>query len=195
MSRLLPFPTPARRILSLLAFTFLAACSSLSVVSNAPTVRAQVQAFDLDARFAVTQDHQRHAGRLVWAHATAGRDDLLLSSPFGQGVARIVLEPGSARIEMADGRVQVASDAEALTRDLLGYGLPVASLADWALGRVEGAGLQRDTHGRPMQLDTAGWHVAYGYDDDTPEALPARLDIRRDGGPEILLRIEAWRLP
>lgn len=127
-------------------------------------------------------------------HADGGRDELLLSSPFGQGVARIFIAPGTARIEMADGRRQEAGDAESLTRDLLGYGLPVGSLADWALGRSDAGGLQRDALGRPARLDAAGWQVAYEYDDANPEALPSRLDIRRAGGPEILLRIEEWRI-
>ena len=120
---------------------------------------------------------------------------MLLASPFGQGVAEIILDLGVAQLHAADGRRFEASDVEALTHEVLGYRLPLAGLAAWMLGRGERLHAGLDAAGRPVHAEVDGWQIDYAYDDESPGALPARLDIRREGGPEIRLRIEEWRVP
>ena len=72
--------------------------------------------------------------------------------------------------------------------------LPVARLPGWLTGRAAGdARLEADPFGRPARLNEAGWQVDYFYDDNRPDALPARLHISRPGEIELKLRIEEWR--
>lgn len=183
-------------LLSLAAL--LAGCAGPSVVpGQALPTRDRIADFSLEARFSLTQAHERHAGRLSWRHA-GERDELLLSSPFGQGVAEITLDRGYARLVASDRQVHEAADAEALTRDVLGYPLPIERLSSWLLGRgTTGAVLSPDSLGRPRTLASGVWFIEYEYGDDSRDALPSRLSIRRSGdaGPEILLRIEEWRVP
>ena len=39
----------------------------------------------------------------------------------------------------------------------------------------------------------AGWQVDYAYADDTPDALPERVTLRRADEIELRLRIEEWK--
>lgn len=173
----------------LLAAVWVAACSTLPVSTGLPA-REAIRDFSIEARFALSQDQQRHSGRLSWQHA-GDRDVLVVTSPFGQTMAEISVVPGKARLETAERNVHEAADAATLTREVLGYALPIASLADWLLGR--GGEIVRDEVGRPAYLSTADWEIRYEYDEPGASALPARLQAARVGGPEIRLRIEEWK--
>jgi outer membrane lipoprotein LolB len=154
--------------------------------------RQALEDFRLEGRFALRQDGQNHAGRLSWRH-TATEDELLLASPFGQGLARIVAAPGRAGLTLSDGTVFSAPDVPSLTEAVLGYRLPLALLADWVRGRAAGARtVERDARGRPLRLRCEDWNVEYGYADDDPAALPARLFAERVGAFELKLRVDEW---
>lgn len=123
-------------------------------------------------------------------------NELLLSSPFGQGMAEIVTSESGARLTGSDGRVYEASDAETLTRQVLGYPLPLARLADWVRGWDAGARIsERDVHGRPLRLHHEDWLIDYGYPGDDPQAPPDRIFAERAGGFELRLRIDEWNSP
>jgi outer membrane lipoprotein LolB len=158
---------------------------------SAPARRA-LEAFVLEGRFSLRQDERNDSGRLVWRHAPGG-DELLISSPFGQGIAEIAATPGEARLTAADGRVFTAPDVPALTERALGYRLPLARLADWVRGRAAGAEVaEADAHGRPLRLRSEGWNIEYAYDGDDAAAPPARIVAGRPGEFELRLRIDAW---
>lgn len=186
------------RFLLSVAVLALAACAGpVARVSETGVARAAVRDFSLDARFSVTQDAERHSGRLSWQHRSEG-DELQLASPFGQVVAEISIDRRRARLVASDRRVYEAADGEQLTRAVLGYALPVDRLADWVLARGRDAGHARitaDAAGRPQAMVEDGWQISYEYDHDDVDALPARLLATRSGGPELRLRIENWRTP
>jgi len=181
-----------RRSLLLPLLLLLAACSTLPPSTGSLPVRDRVTDFGLDARFSVTYAAERHSGRMDWEHATAG-DTLRIYSPFGQTVAELRFDAGGATLLAADGTRHEAATAELLMRDVLGYPLPIGDLAGWVLARGRaGADIERDAAGRPLKIAEDGWQVTYEYDDEAPGALPARLSVSRDGGPELRLRIEDW---
>jgi outer membrane lipoprotein LolB len=184
------------RHLILLA-AFIAGCAApMRAPTDAP--RPAVRDFTIEARFSLRleapdQREQSASGRLTWQHQVTG-DRLLLADPLGQGVAELESDPAGARLRLASGRESRAADADSLLRDALGYSLPVARLPAWLLGRASPAGtLRRDAQGRPLALDEDGWRIAYAYDDDRADALPARLTVLRQGELELRLRIEEWR--
>ncbi|MDR1934201.1 MAG: lipoprotein insertase outer membrane protein LolB [Candidatus Accumulibacter sp.] len=154
--------------------------------------RGALEAFLLEARFSVRQDEQHHSGRLTWRH-TAGGDELLLASPFGQGLAEIVAADGRATLTTSDGQVFAASDVPSLSERVLGYRLPLDHLADWVRGRAADAEvLARDAPGRPLRLRFEDWRIEYAYDGDDPAALPVLLVAGRCEGFELRLRIDQW---
>lgn len=78
--------------------------------------------------------------------------------------------------------------------EVTGYALPVTRLAPWLLGRASVDGvLTRDVLGRPLQLREAAWQIDYAYADESPDALPFRLNINRADEVMLTLRIEEWR--
>ncbi len=72
-------------------------------------------------------------GQLRWRHDRDG-DEMLISSPLGQGLARILRENEAVTLTTANGREYRAADAEALTERVLGFRVPLAGLADWVRG-------------------------------------------------------------
>jgi outer membrane lipoprotein LolB len=172
-----------------LAAALLAGCVAMPPAGPS---RLALEDFRLEGRFSLRQDGQNHAGRLSWRH-TAKDDELLLASPFGQGLAEIVAAPGRATLTLSDGQTFTAPDVPSLTESALGYRLPLALLTDWIRGRSAGAeAVERDARGRPLRLRFEEWTIEYGYGDDDPAALPVRLSAERAGAFEIRLRVDEW---
>ena len=190
-----PIETVLCRLAALGAVFWLAGCAALPEGAVA-LPREAVRDYSIDARFTLRYDAKQYAGRLGWSHAK-DHDELLLSSPFGQGMAEIVRDADGVRLTAADGQIHRAATAEALTREVLGYPLPVDDLADWLLGRGAGSRVERDPQGRPQRMWQGGWRIDYEYDNEDPQALPAQLAIERDGEREgifaLRLRVEEWR--
>jgi outer membrane lipoprotein LolB len=185
---LTPFWRIAWRLLAVLS---LAGCAALPQSPGNPAAarRDAIDDFSLEARFSLRHEDQNYSGRLTWRHS-GGDDELLLASPFGQGLAQLVSGRHSAQLTMSDGQVYTAEDGAALTRQVLGYPLPVAQLADWVRGR--GAAIESDPRGRPLRLRQDGWNIVYDYDSDDAQASPSRIVAQRDDGAELRLRIDEW---
>lgn len=173
----------------------LAACSTPAVRQvGVPAPGNDDRSFQIEARFSVTSENERYSGRLSWQHE-ASSDDLRIVSPFGQVVAEIEVRPDRASLLAADRQRHEAIDAQTLTRQVLGYPLPIERLAGWVRAYpAPSAMVTRDALGRPLLVVDEDWRVEYDYAEASPEALPARLLISRVGGPELLLRIEEWTL-
>ena len=186
------------RIVIVVSALSLAACAVLPTSAPEPAVlsRYALDDFVIEGRFSLRQNEQNHSGRLRWKHA-GGSDEVLLSSPFGQGVAEIVADARSASLTASDGKTYSAADTESLTEQVLGYRLPLSLLADWVRGRLAPEHVaERDASGRPLTLRHEDWRVDYEYDSDAPDALPGRLFAERIGVFELRLRIDEWtRLP
>lgn len=152
-----------------------------------------LDAWTLQGRIGVKTGEQSLSGQIHWKHR-ADADDVFMSSPLGQGVARIVRDATGVTLEVPNQSARHAPDAESLTRDVLGYGLPVAGLAWWvqahpAPDRVFDA--TRDASGRLAQLRQDGWVIDYlQYADDAP-GRPRKLLVARDG-LEIRLVADSW---
>jgi outer membrane lipoprotein LolB len=146
----------------------------------------------MSGRIAVRHRDEATSGNLAWRHSAA-RDELLISSPLGQGIARLLRDSGAATLITSDGIEHRAPDAAALTERVLGFRLPLAGLADWVQGRAAaGAFLPRyDERGRLAALEQDGWTIEYlEYRDDGPR--PARLRLSYPG-LELRLAIAEWK--
>jgi len=176
-----------------LATAFIGGCAVVpSTPGVAPPARATLDAFTLEGRFSLRHENKNYSGRLSWRHQ--GPDNtLLLSSPFGQGMAEITTHADGAQLTTSDGKLYTAVDAETLTRDVLGYPLPLAQLTDWVRGRDGAPGVaERDPQGRPSRLRYEDWRIEYAYEGDDPQAPPSRIFADRAGGFELRLKIDEW---
>jgi len=146
--------------------------------------------FELSGRITVRYAKDAASGRIFWRHSTE-TDDLLITSPLGQGIARISREHDGFRLVTGDQKEYRAADAESLTEDALGWRLPLAGLPDWVQGRSSAgrdADIRRGDDQQVLELHQDGWRVQY---EEFREGLPYRLRVSR-ADLEIRLIIDRW---
>ena len=154
--------------------------------------------FDLSGRVLVRYDGRAFSSGLRWEHAP-GRDEIWLLSPVGSALAHIVDDGDGAILTAADERQYRAASVENLTRQALGWELPVARLKYWLRGEVAPGSppdaIVRGDDQRITQLEQAGWRIALTYyPAQEYGGLPRRLELVR-GSHEIRLVIDTWRDP
>lgn len=174
------------RFVLLLAWIVLPGCAGLD-----PRVGAESFEFELSGRIAVRYRDEAASGNLAWKHAL-GSDEMLITTPIGSSVARILRNDGVVLLTTSDGREYRAVDAEELTGQVLGFRLPLVGLADWVRGRpVNGppAAAEYDAQGRLVWLEQNGWRVAYQV--FRADGLPGQLSLSYPG-IELRLAIHTW---
>jgi outer membrane lipoprotein LolB len=183
----------ARRLALVAASLALAGCAAL-MPSDRPAERAG--AFDLVGRVAVAFDGRNFSSGLRWQHAP-DRDEVWLNTPTGQAVAHILADDEGATLTGADRQTHRAADVEALTRQALGWELPLTRLAWWVRGEaVPGSPLAetvRDQQGRLVRFVQDGWNITLAHAGaEEPGGMPRRVELAR-GGHHIRLVIDDWR--
>lgn len=168
-----------------------AACATPGLPPPAPA------AFDLSGRVLVSSDGRAFSSGLRWEHVPA-RDELWLLTPLGQALAHIVSTAEGATVTGADRRQYQGADVEALTRQALGWELPLTRLQYWVRGQVAPGSaprnVQRDPEGRLTGLVQEGWRISLEYPAAGDFAgLPRRAELRREGSESIRLVVDAWR--
>jgi outer membrane lipoprotein LolB len=167
------------------ALALIAGCAQL------PAPGVEAPEFELNGRIAVRYRDEATSAAILWRHRSAG-DELLISGPLGQGVARITREGETVTLTTASEEYR-AADAESLTERVLGYRLPLAGLADWVRARPWPLGpaalAEYDLDGRLAVLEQSGWRIEYL---EYSGALPARLRLTYPG-IELRLAISEWR--
>jgi outer membrane lipoprotein LolB len=163
----------------------LGACAALSEAPLLPP-----GGFELSARVAIRHGKEAASGRIFWRHSNDA-DELLLTSPLGQGIARVHRERDQFRLSTGDHREYRAADAESLTEQALGWRLPLAGLSDWVQARAS-PGRPAEMRGDPdrgLDLRQDGWHIAY---EEFREGRPFRLRLSRED-LEIRLIVDQWK--
>jgi outer membrane lipoprotein LolB len=185
MDRFATFATAARRGLAAALVAFVAGCAEL------PSAPGERYDFELTARFAARYRDEAASGTLLWRHARA-RDEVMLSSPFGQGLARISRDGERVTLIASDDKRYSAADAETLTEQVLGFRLPLRGLTDWVRARpATDAPAQAEyaTDGRLLSLEQHGWRIEYtAYEGIQPKRLKLNYP-----GLELRLAITEWR--
>ena len=175
------------RVLAFAAALLVAACAEMQF--QRPDAEAE---FELSGRIAVRFKDESSTGNFAWRHG-ARNDEVMITSPLGQGVARIVREGNAVTLTDAEGREHRAADAEALTEQALGFRLPLAGLADWVRARP-GPGpsqVRKDGEGRIAELEQSGWKIEY-QEWGADGKLPARMKLTYPG-LELRLAIAQWK--
>ena len=174
------------RVLAFAAALLVAACAEMQFQ------RSDAEAeFEFSGRIAVRFKDESSTGNFAWRHG-AGNDEVMITNPLGQGVARIVRDGNAVTLTDAEGREHRADDAEALTEQALGFRLPLAGLADWVRARP-GPGpsqVRKDGEGRLAELEQSGWKIEY-QEWGADGKLPARMKLTYPG-LELRLAIAQW---
>ena len=173
----------------------LAACAT----TNPPVTQQSSPLSSLDApwslqgRIALKADDKNLSGQLQWHHSK-DHDELLLLSPLGQGVARLVSDADGVLLEIPNEPPRRAPNAETLTRDAMGVALPLSGLRYWIEARPDLARAfeQRlDDAGRVAKIRQDGWVIDYLQYMNAPAYRPRKLNVTRET-LEIRLVIDSW---
>ena len=184
------------RLMAALLLALAAGCVSVSpTIPVAVTAVPQSANWTLQGRIGVQSGEQSLSGQVHWRHR-AETDEVLVTSPLGQGVARIVRNADGVMLEVPNQPPRHAPDAESLTQEALGYALPVSGLTWWVQARPDPGRAFEVTHdaaGRIAQLKQDGWVIDYlQYAADMP-ARPRKLVVAREG-LEIRLVADSWEV-
>ena len=154
-----------------LAAAFLAACAQVEIKPPEGPLE-----FSLAGRIAARYRSEAFTGNIAWRHAKTG-DELLITTPTGQGVAQIVRQGDAVLLKTAEPREYRAADSESLTERVLGFPVPIEGLAEWVLGKPA------------PQLESRGWRVEYQEYDEQRRPRRMRLTYQ---GIELRLAISQW---
>jgi len=169
--------------------TLLAACAGPSL-----SIPSESFEFELSGRIAVRYRDDAGSGYISWRHGPQN-DEMLLTTPFGQGIARLVRAGDEFTLTTQDGREYRARDAESLTEQVLGFRLPLRGLADWVRGRAAAAPAlapnrkQTNAAGQLVELEQSGWTVEY---QEYEGANPSRLRLTYPG-LELRVAVAEWK--
>jgi len=175
------------------ASALLAACAALAPQPRVPVTPVP---FDLIGRVAVSYDGRSFTSSVRWHHLP-DRDEIWLLTPVGQTLARIVSDGDGATLTTADRTEYSGSDAESLTRQALGWELPLSHLGWWVRGEAapeSAAGdVERDAGSRLVAFSQDGWrtHLTWNQQGAGPH-LPRRIEAV-SGSHVIRLVIDGWR--
>lgn len=184
------------RAAALLGVMFLlAGCAATSPrdVERRPP-RESIRAFEIEGRVSVKRGTENYAASLAWTHIGA-RDEILVTSPLGQGLAALVGDASGAQLETADKQRYSAPDVESLSQQVFGSRLPLRDMPAWVIGQTSAMGkVESDSQGRPQSIVEQGWVVRYlSYENERADALPTLLHMQY-GDLEVRLKIDTWNL-
>jgi outer membrane lipoprotein LolB len=164
-------PLAERFLRALLVMAILAGCAPVEIKPPQGPLD-----FDLLARIAARYGNESFSGNVAWRHAADG-DEMLISTPFGQGVARIVRQGEAVLLTTAEPREYRSNDAEELTQRVLGFRVPLVGLADWIRGRPS------------PDLESRGWKIEIQEVDQNRRPMRMRLTYQ---GIELRLAVMQW---
>jgi outer membrane lipoprotein LolB len=172
----------------------------LLLLSGCATVPSEAQRpaegdapFAFNGRIVLKQGTQREKAGVRWVHKET-EDEILLLAPLGQTVARIHRDENRATL-VASGKGYNALDMESLMQQVLGWQLPLSGMRYWIVGLSapeDESTIEMAPSGQLGVLRQQGWVISYTrYSSDRMDALPLRIEMKRNG-MEVLLVIDEW---
>ena len=182
--------------MTLRAFAALVLAALLAACAAIPRAPRDPQPFDLLGRVAVTYSGGAVSANLRWEHALE-QDQIWLMTPTGQTLAFIVDSPQGATLTRADQQRYTADSVEALTRQALGWSLPLSLLQYWVRGEpapgTPVTATERGPDGKLIALTQNDWraNLTY-YTEGELTGKVRRIDLV-DGPNQIRLVVDTWR--
>ncbi|PRP69214.1 lipoprotein localization factor LolB [Chromobacterium amazonense] len=174
---------------ALLAMLLTACASREAPFRAAPSASAAIDApFSVSGRLSANLDGKGHVANFDWRHQPP-RDEVAINSPLGNTVAK-VLRDGDGVVLLADGKRLQAEDVESLTRQVMGWPLPLSNLAWWIRGLpAPNLPSRLDDDG---SLEQQGWRIQFVRDADVDSQHPKRVEMQRDG-LTVKVVVQSWQ--
>ena len=119
--------------------------------------------FELKGRVSAKGGNKGFAGGVRWSH-TGTDDNIHLLSPFGQIVAEIESSKDIVLLTTSEQKIYRATNVENLTKQVLGWRLPILGLQYWVRGvnsPKTKSEVDRDADGRIIGIRQDGWAITY----------------------------------
>ena len=119
--------------------------------------------FEFIGRVLVKGGDKGFSGGVRWVH-TNTVDNIHLLSPFGQVVAEIKSSESDTLLTTSEQRIYRATNVENLTKQVLGWRLPILGLQYWVRGvnaPKTKSEIDRDADGRIIGIRQDGWAITY----------------------------------
>lgn len=179
----------------LIVMALLSGCVNRQIVKTAIRSPQYDAPFSFNGRVTVKRGLENSSANLRWVHnPEEDEDEVLILEPMGQTIARIHREAQGSTLE-AEGRFYVSQDVESLTKQVLGWTMPLTLMSHWVVGvpsRGGEAEVQRDAKKQITMLHQAGWEIKYTrYANNSPESLPTRFVMKSDK-LEMTVVIDEW---
>ena len=187
--------TGLRYLALIVALVTLAGCASLPPPAE-PAVRPpreRVTAFQLEGRIVVRRGEENFSAHVSWQHGPRS-EEIVLSTPLGQGMARLTADAHGAQLETADQKRYAAADLDSLSEQVFGVRLPITAIPRWVVGRgaPSPGARELDARGRLTRFVEQGWEVEFvAYENETANALPNLLRLEQND-VQVRLKIDAW---
>ncbi|MCK5663210.1 MAG: outer membrane lipoprotein LolB, partial [Thiotrichaceae bacterium] len=180
----------------LLLFVFiLSGCSQVPTLP--PTPASQLEAWRLNARIAISTEHDSWTATVYWQQKGA-KYKLRLNSPMGQGA--ILLEGNANEVVMqtADKKTFKAKNPDTLIADVLNLALPVSNLQYWIRGfpspNSAPKGYTLNDAKRLYQLRQDDWEIDYKhYININGTFLPKKMFLENNQF-KIKIVISSWEI-
>lgn len=195
-----------KRFWPLLILLSLNACTGVTVKDPSPGDKAfyqdrtdklaAVAEWGLKGKISLDDGDQGGSGKLQW-DVGPDESELGFHGAMGRGAWNLKMGPEGARLKLADGTEQTATDVNELIREHVGWPVPLGALQWWARG-LAAPGMVDDEQFGPkgllLSLSQFGWNVDFNrYDSIGEVELPIRLNATRDNY-RVKLAISSWRM-
>ena len=179
----------------LIITTLMSGCVNRQLIKTAVRSPQYDAPFSFNGRVTVKRGMENSSANLRWVHnPEEDEDEVLIFEPMGQTIARIHRESQGSTLE-ADGRFYVSQDVESLTKQVLGWTLPLSLLSHWVVAvpsKGSEADVQRDAKKQITLMHQAGWEIRYTrYANNFPESLPTRFTMKNEK-LEMTVLIDEW---
>lgn len=176
----------------------LAGCAGLGRHDPIPADPVAIDTFELNGRVnvKVKAENKAYPGKIRWQHRGA-EEDLWIYTPIGTLVARLEQDEETASITTAQGEAYKAGTLSFLSRDVLGYDLPVDALQFWVRGlewpKAVSTTRAQDEAGRLTTMTQDNWRITYlGWTPEGAPGLPTKLNVENDE-MRLSMVIDQWK--
>jgi len=190
------------KILHLVLFLFLSACSTLTPPSSKPLdlswkerqqALEQFKSWQLQGVIAVQTPSDNGSANLTWKQ-NAQTYTISLFGPLGSNAVQIQGKPGLVILQTAQGQSSHAANPEQLLYNQLGWKLPVSHLYYWARGLpvpTLPAEQAFDNHHRLIKLTQQNWQLWFKqYAVFHQKELPTKIILRH---PQLNIKIVIYQ--
>tara|TARA_B100000686_G_scaffold132216_1_gene139152 strand:+ start:5628 stop:6302 length:675 start_codon:yes stop_codon:yes gene_type:complete len=152
--------------------------------------------FELIGRVLAQGKDRVFTGGVRWSHANTD-DNIQLLSPFGQTLVEINSNKDSASLTTSKNKTYRASNVEELTKQVMGWQLPILGLQYWVHGvnsPKTGSEVDWDENGQIIEIRQDGWIITYTdhYSSQLIQTSSPRILVLERSDIKIKLVIDNW---